>query len=211
MLFVIGSYYTFLKSLDVLHGSVSDFPKTWTWLVKPFLNFTTTTTNWLCGKCSSHVLNYTTIQLQLTIKHSLLIQLTSWDFFSHHWAPWCGNVFFPGHTAQRRLLRMVSGGFFLAAGWSAVKPWQIFSLCCICKAWVFNVSHKALGWRNFNERRVGDVVSVQQFIIGTPCVFVQVFTIRLSSNYIYCIISLQELRWEVFQYKSGVWEVIEIE
>lgn len=65
MLFVIGSYYTFLKSLDVLHGSVSDFPKTWTWLAKPLLNFTTTTTNWQCGKCYSHVLNYnyTTIQL----------------------------------------------------------------------------------------------------------------------------------------------------
>jgi len=74
-----------------------------------------------------------------------------------------------------------------------------------------SLSHKALGWRNFNEWRVGDVVSVQQFIVETPCVFVQVFTLRLSSNYIYCIISLQELRWQCFEDKSEVWKVIEID
>lgn len=221
MLFVIGSYYTFLKSLDVLHGSVSDFPKTWTWLAKPLLNFTTTTTNWQCGKCYSHVLNYnyTTIQLQLTMKHSLLIQLTSWVFFSSLGAM-RGNVLTRPYSAKATpsdgFRRKFSRCWVISCRTTMAqhegKSQIFFRLVAYAKhGFLTSLSHKALGWRNFNEWRVGDVVSVQQFIVETPCVFVQVFTLRLSSNYIYCIISLQELRWQCFEDKSEVWKVIEID
>lgn len=169
MLFVIGSYYTCLKSLDVLHGSVFDFPKTWKWLAKPLLSFTTTATDHV------EALNYNWLwSIPL-----LLVQLTSWDFcFSS-----LGAMFFEMCFSQAIQRKGDSFGWFQADFFKLLGD-QLSN-------------HKALGWKNFNEWRIGDVVSVQQFIIKTPCVFVQVFTIRRSLKYIYCIISLQELRWEV--------------
>ena len=51
MLFVFRSYCTFLKSLDLLHRSVSVLPKKWKWLANSFLNFKQL--NWLWNNSST--------------------------------------------------------------------------------------------------------------------------------------------------------------